>query len=370
MLARVLKFIIILVFAFTGLFLLNYLVPYISEFLPDELLRNKPFGFAVTSIVVGVLSFIIFGIIGYFSANPMIILIMRCSELMTGILSKLPTSNILVAAMGITIGLIVANLIGEPSSHLPVIGMYIPLLLSLILAIVGAKVALLKHADITMFFNRLWSLKNFRDTSKFPEGENVYSNHKILDTSVIIDGRVADIAKTGFLEGRLIIPGFVLEELQKIADSSDSLKRKRGRRGLDIVKEIQENLHKQVEISYTDFEDMTEVDAKLVKLAKNIDGIVITNDFNLNKVAEIQGVRVLNINDLANAVKPVVLPGEEMIVFLAKEGKENGQAVAYLDDGTMIVVEGGKKHIDESVSVIVTSVLQTSAGRMIFAKTK
>ena len=168
----------------------------------------------------------------------------------------------------------------------------------------------------------------------------------------------------------LFIPGFVLEELQKIADSSDTLKRKRGRRGLDFVKAMQDGLSKQVEIINTDYDDITEVDAKLVRLAKEIGGLVITNDFNLNKVAEIQGVGVLNINDLANAVKPVVLPGEDMLVFLAKEGKESGQAVAYLDDGTMIVVEGGKKYIGESVSVVVTSVLQTSAGRMIFARMK
>jgi uncharacterized protein YacL len=168
----------------------------------------------------------------------------------------------------------------------------------------------------------------------------------------------------------LIIPNFFLYELQKIAYSSDSLKRKRGRRGLDVVKEIQNDSSSRVHIEEKDFDDMTEVDAKLVKLAKLIGGIVITNDFNLNKVAGIQGVGVLNINDLANAVKPVVLPGEEMLVFLAKEGKENGQAVAYLDDGTMIVVEGGKRYIGESVGVIVTSVLQTSAGRMIFARLK
>ena len=200
--------------------------------------------------------------------------------------------------------------------------------------------------------------------------DRLYSKNKLLDTSVIIDGRIIDILKTGFLEGRLIVPNFVLEELQKLADSSDNLKRAKGRRGLDLIQEIQQGNKEQLLVEDTDFEDLNEVDAKLVKLAKQTDAVIITNDFNLNKVAEIQGVNVLNINDLANAIKPVVLPGEEMNVFIVKDGKENNQGVAYLEDGTMIVVEGGKKLVGENTSVVVTSVLQTSAGRMIFAKLK
>ncbi len=370
MLTRILKLTIVLVFAISGLILMDYLVPYLSEIFPNEKINNGPFGFALATIIVGAFGFILFGGIGYAASNMLIRQTLRFTEVVAAVLAKVPTSNILVVAMGATIGLIVANLIGSPFSHLPIIGLYIPLILSLVLAIVGAKVALIKHTDITSFFNRIWSLRNFKEVSKGAETDSVCSNHKILDTSVIIDGRIADILRTGFLEGRLIIPGFVLEELQKIADSSDTLKRKRGRRGLDVVKAMQDDLLQQVEIVNTDYDDITEVDAKLVRLAKQIGGLVITNDFNLNKVAEIQGVGVLNINDLANAVKPVVLPGEDMLVFLAKEGKENGQAVAYLDDGTMIVVESGKKHIGESVNVVVTSVLQTSAGRMIFARMK
>ena len=193
---------------------------------------------------------------------------------------------------------------------------------------------------------------------------------KILDTSVIIDGRIADICQTGFLEGTIVIPQFVLNELQHIADSSDALKRNRGRRGLDILNRIQKELPIKVEMYEGDFEDIHEVDSKLVKLAKISGGIVVTNDFNLNKVCEFQNVAVLNINDLANAVKPVVLPGEEMSVQVIKDGKEYNQGVAYLDDGTMIVVEGGRDYIGKRIDVVVTSVLQTSAGRMIFAKPK
>ena len=191
-----------------------------------------------------------------------------------------------------------------------------------------------------------------------------------MDTSVIIDGRIADVCETEFLDGTIIIPQFILHELQHIADSSDSLKRARGRRGLDILHRIQKMSHMEVRIVEEDFPKIREVDSKLIALAKKLGAKVITNDFNLNKVAELQGVKVLNINDLSNAVKPVALPGESMRVFVLKEGKEPGQGVAYLDDGTMIVVENGRKYINKNVDVAVTSVLQTAAGRMIFTKLK
>ena len=191
-----------------------------------------------------------------------------------------------------------------------------------------------------------------------------------MDTSVIIDGRIADISATGFLEGVLVVPQFVLTELQHIADSSDTLKRTKGRRGLDVLKRMQTDDGPNILITDEDFADVAEVDLKLVRLAKSMGGLVVTNDFNLNKVADLHGVSVLNINDLANAVKPVVIPGEDMHVVVIKDGKEHNQGVAYLDDGTMIVVEDGKFHIGNAIDVVVTSVLQTSAGRMIFAKPK
>lgn len=192
--------------------------------------------------------------------------------------------------------------------------------------------------------------------------------YKILDTSVIIDGRISDICDTGFLEGILVIPNFVLNELQMIADSADSIKRNRGRRGLDILNKMQKDQRIMVKISDVDFQDTNEVDAKLVKLAKIMKAKIITNDFNLNKVAEFHGVPVLNINQLSNALKPVVLPGEEMTVSLIKEGKDPNQAIGYLDDGTMVVVENGRSRLNEEVRVTVTSVLQTTAGRMIFTR--
>lgn len=282
-------------------------------------------------------------------------------------LFKLPITDILFGAMGLIVGLIVAFLLFLPIHNIemiPIVRDFLPLLISALLGYFGFHIAVVKRDELIS----LLSLgRSSKDKKKDGKGMIEY---KILDTSVIIDGRIADICKSGFIEGTLVIPSFVLEELQHIADSSDVLKRNRGRRGLDILNKIQKELQVNVIIYEGDFEEVQEVDTKLVKLAKVLNGKVVTNDYNLNKVCELQGVGVLNINDLANAVKPVVLPGEELNVQVIKDGKEQGQGVAYLDDGTMIVVEGGREHIGSEVDVLVTSVLQTSAGRMIFAKPK
>ena len=191
---------------------------------------------------------------------------------------------------------------------------------------------------------------------------------KILDTSVIIDGRIADVAETGFLTGTLVIPQFILRELQQVADSPDSSKRQRGRRGLDMLNRLQNNNSLDIQIVETDFPSVREVDLKLIELGKQIDAVIVTNDFNLNKVAQLRGVNVLNINELANALKPVVLPGEAMRVFILKEGKEYNQGVAYLDDGTMVVVDNARRLIGKNADIAVTSVLQTTAGKMIFGR--
>ena len=193
---------------------------------------------------------------------------------------------------------------------------------------------------------------------------------KLLDTSVIIDGRIAEICDTGIIEGEIIVPSFVLRELQHIADSSDGLRRNRGRRGLDILKGMQDKKSVPITVVSTDYKDVDEVDAKLILMASELGGVVVTNDYNLNKVAAVRKVPVFNINELANALKPIAMPGEEMSVFVVKEGKEAGQGIGYMDDGTMIVIENGRRLVGETVDVTVTSVLQTSAGRMIFAKVK
>ncbi len=191
---------------------------------------------------------------------------------------------------------------------------------------------------------------------------------KILDTSAIIDGRINDIGEADFLEGTLVVPGFVLKELQEVADSADSIKRARGRRGLDVVKKLKDNKKVLLKIFEKDYPKITEIDSKIVKLADDLGAKIVTSDYNLNKVASVQGVKVLNINELSNAIKPPVLPGEELKVFVLKEGKEKKQGVAYLDDGTMVVVEDGKNYIGQKIEVTVSSILQTSAGRMIFAR--
>jgi uncharacterized protein YacL len=278
-------------------------------------------------------------------------------------LMKTPIQDLFAGVLGTIVGLILAYLLTPALSKIPVVGGTIQFFTIILFGYLGYRISFAKREELLHVLPERWGTK---EKSKMARpGE-----FKILDTSVIIDGRIADIVKTGFLDGTLVIPSFVLEELQHIADSSDVLKRNRGRRGLDILNRIQKELKVKVQIMETDYDDIQEVDSKLVRLAKQLHGKVVTNDFNLNKVCELQGVTVLNINDLANAVKPVVLPGEEIVVQVIKDGKEFGQGVGYLDDGTMIVVEGGRDYIGNDLEVLVTSVLQTSAGRMIFAKPK
>ncbi|WP_186576189.1 PIN/TRAM domain-containing protein [Aquibacillus kalidii] len=286
-------------------------------------------------------------------------------------LVKAPVADLLFGSLGVIIGLVIAYFLASPIQELGirVVSQVVPTFLTLLLAYFGFQVGFKRRDE---FLNLLTLAKKEKKKSADSEEETGLElpKVKILDTSVIIDGRIADICQTSFLEGTVIIPQFVLEELQHIADSSDVLKRNRGRRGLDVLNRMQKDLPVNVEIYEGDFEEIQEVDSKLVKLAKVINGIVVTNDFNLNKVCEFQNVQVLNINDLANAVKPIVLPGEELAVQVIKDGKEQNQGVAYLDDGTMIVVEEGKDYIGKTIEVLITSVLQTSAGRMIFAKPK
>jgi uncharacterized protein YacL len=307
---------------------------------------------------------IVAGLIGYSIAPPIISGLIQLARKFEAALNKIPAHDIIGGAVGLILGLIIANLFGVSFYRFPIVGPYLSILASLVLGYLGWSVGTKKRDDLLSVFSN-W--RSGKDKSGKGETKVLY---KILDTSVIIDGRIADICKSGFIDGTLLIPGFVLEELRHIADSSDLLKRNRGRRGLDILNRIQKELDIKVKIHEQDFDDIQEVDSKLVRLAQLVNGDILTNDYNLNKVAELQGIKVLNINELANAVKPVVLPGEEMVVQVIKDGKEAGQGIGYLDDGTMIVVENGRRYIGQTISVLVTSVLQTAAGRMIFAKPK
>lgn len=313
------------------------------------------------------------GVLGLLIAPALVRLFSWLSRRSTADPMGASTGGLVVGLFGLVIGLLVALLLSPTLAQLPIIGTYLQVACTVVLGLTGTLVALARKDEI---LGLLASHSKGSDRpATFLRGRrrpplNDKVSYKILDTSVIIDGRIADICKTGFIEGVLVVPRFVLEELQHIADSADVLKRNRGRRGLDILRAMQKDPHIVIQISDQDFDDITEVDSKLVRMAFSMDAKVVTNDYNLNKVADLQGVRVLNINELANAVKPVVLPGEEMVVHVIKDGKESGQGVAYLDDGTMIVVDGGKRFVGEQVDVLVTSVLQTAAGRMIFAKPK
>lgn len=275
-------------------------------------------------------------------------------------LRKISLKIIVGGVVGMIIGLLVALILGFGLNMVSKIRQnqqIIPWIYLLLTGILGYLGLVLGSKKIEEF--------NFRGS-----GEKAESERRILDTSVIIDGRIADICDSGFIEGELIVPRFVLNELQLVADSSDSIKRSRGRRGLDILNRMQKISNISINIVEQDFPKIKGVDGKLVALAQKINAKLLTNDFNLNKVAELQGVRVLNINELANSMKPVVLPGEQMNVKIIREGKEHGQGVGYLDDGTMIVVDNGQKLLNMNVDVIVTSVLQTTAGRMIFSELK
>lgn len=297
------------------------------------------------------------GVAGGIVFSFLVLLLERAIRRLAG---KTIFQGLLGLVVGLLLGRLVAGVLGSLWASLPVdVGRGAASLCVLGGGYLGLRIAIEKAQEA--------SLSGLvRVLKESPRAESP----KLLDTSVIIDGRIADITEAGFLEGTLVIPQFVLRELQHIADSSDPLKRNRGRRGLDILQKIQKQVDIRVEISDMEFPEIRDVDNKLVAMAKARNAKLVTNDFNLNKVAELHGVGVLNINELTNALRPVVLPGEDMRVYVLKEGKEYNQGIAYLDDGTMVVVDNGRRHIGQTIDVCVTSVLQTTAGRMIFSRLK
>lgn len=267
------------------------------------------------------------------------------------------------------IGLVLAILISIPlwRTRIPVINNILPILLMIVFSYFGFRIGTTRLDDWRKAFTHAKSSKNDGGNVIERQDDN-YHHYKILDTNILIDGRIYDLVKTGFLEGTLLVPNFVLYELQYIADSGESIKRVRGRRGLDILNKLRNEKIVPIEMYDGDFEDIPEVDSKLIALAKKVDGVIVTNDYNLNKVIQFQNVQVLNINNLAKSLRPRVIPGETMTVVVVKKGTERQQGVAYLDDGTMVVVEDGRYFMDKEIEVEVTSALQTDAGRMIFAR--
>lgn len=288
-------------------------------------------------------------------------------------LSKVPAPTLIAGLSGLVVGLVVAALLSMPLSSLPEpLGNILTVAAGLLASYLGIALFVTRQDDIMEFFHistpRKETQADPQVSASQPEAVPAPERTILLDTSVIIDGRIADVARTGFLVGTLLIPRFVLNELQYIADSSDGLRRQRGRRGMEVLSQLQKDATLPVHISDLDVEGLREVDEKLVTLARQLKAAILTNDYNLNRVAELQGVTVLNVNELANAVKTVLLPGENLVINIIQEGRESGQGLAYLEDGTMVVVEDGRDFIGSEKNVIVTKVLQTSAGRMIFAR--
>ena len=282
--------------------------------------------------------------------------------------TEMPASDFLAAAVGAVVGLLVGVLVAIPLSYLPwYLGSFLPIAASLTLAYLGVT-AMLTHKDHLLQLVR--GQREARRDDRAAETQVSTGQPVVVDTSSIIDGRIADISQTGFMPGPFLVPRFVLRELQHIADSSDSMRRARGRRGLDILNKLQKDATVPLVIHEDDGEPGVEVDALLVMLARRLHCPIVTNDYNLNRVAGLQGVKVLNVNELANAVKSIVLPGQELSLKVIQEGKEAGQGVGYLEDGTMVVVENGRRAVGSTVTVMVSRVLQTAAGRMVFAQTR
>ena len=344
-----------------------YLLGPISDFLGRSFTIYESGGAIL--VIAGVLATLF-----YLIGPPIAVLVKKGVKSLENQMVKMAFQDILVGVFGLIVGLIIANLIAPSLARIPFAGSFLPSIALVLLGYIGMSVALSKKDDV------LAVTKRFRISEKAntnPSGERAEKEvrsssgvPKILDTSSIIDGRIADICKTGFVEGPIIIPDFVLDELRHIADSSDNMKRSKGRRGLDILNAMQKELPIEVSVlEWTEDPDL-DVDLRLLKMAMATGGVIVTTDFNLAKVAELQEVGVLNINQLANALKPIVSTGEELVIRLIKEGKEPGQGVGYLEDGTMVVVEDARRLVGEEVPIVVTNCHTTPAGRMIFAKLK
>lgn len=308
---------------------------------------------SVTGIGIMVLTAVLLGVLLYFLSGRILNTVNSGIEQIEKVLSTITLYELLIATGGLIAGLIVANLISIPIVRLQAVGVVLSIMINILFGISGVYFAMVKRHETL--------------TGKSSVGGITV---KLLDTSAIIDGRILDVCRTSFLEGELIVPGFVLEELRHLADSHDDVVRAKGRRGLDVLNAMKKELKRPVRIEKKVFEGNIEVDEQLLLMAKELNAAILTTDYNLGKVATFRGIPVLNVNDLANAMKPMAITGDEMMVRIVKDGKEAGQGVAYLDDGTMVVVDGGQGFKGQDVDVVVTSVLQTSAGRMVFARYK
>ena len=344
---------------------------------------NDAYEVPVETLVILYISVCALGaLIGFLLSNRIIRTCVDWGSRLEQRLERMPIGQMFSSVMGLICGLIIAALLSQILNFVgaSLFTTAISAILYVIFGAIGLSIGLKRARDIVDMQERYEgfrerraqrkSARQARENAEDGETGADAAQPKILDTSVIIDGRIFAVARTGFLEGEMVVPQFVLDELRRVADSADSLRRNRGRRGLDLLQKIRQEPGIRLRIDPTDWQDTEETDVKLLRLARETGGRVVTNDFNLNKVAAVSGMKVLNLNELAGALKPAVLAGEELTVSIAKEGKEPGQGVGYLEDGTMIVVEGGRRHVGETVQTVVTTVIQTSAGRMIFSRLK
>ncbi len=373
MIYRILRYVIAILVGTAAYVGMDSLAPIIDPYLVSQFESFGDMSLTIARISVLILGTLIGVIIGYLISSFILKQGLVIAKRLERILTHIPNQELIAGTIGLLFGLIIANLIGVAFNQVPIIGPYIPIILSAIFGYSGLKIMARKGPEMYYNYVQQWGGEGTKKTSRFKmfsthKSDKTTSTPKLLDTSVIIDGRIKELCNTGFIEGPLMVPLFVLNELQIISDSADATKRNRGRRGLDILKEMQDANKVAIEVVEDDYDDLTEVDSKLMRLALDKQWKLMTNDFNLNKVARVQGIEVLNLNELANVLKPALIAGEWIRVQIMKEGKEIHQGVAYLDDGTMIVVEDGKPYVGQTVEVMVTSILQTSAGRMIFAR--
>ena len=373
MIYRILRYVIAILVGTAAYVGMDSLAPIIDPYLVSQFESFGDMSLTIARISVLILGTLIGVIIGYLISSFILKQGLVIAKRLERILTHIPNQELIAGTIGLLFGLIIANLIGVAFNQVPIIGPYIPIILSAIFGYSGLKIMARKGPEMYYNYVQQWGGEGTKKTSRFKmfsthKSDKTTSTPKLLDTSVIIDGRINELCNTGFIEGPLMVPLFVLNELQIISDSADATKRNRGRRGLDILKEMQDANKVAIEVVEDDYDDLTEVDSKLMRLALDKQWKLMTNDFNLNKVARVQGIEVLNLNELANVLKPALIAGEWIRVQIMKEGKEVHQGVAYLDDGTMIVVEDGKPYVGQTVEVMVTSILQTSAGRMIFAR--
>lgn len=373
MIYRILRYVIAILVGTAAYVGMDSLATIIDPYLVSQFETMGDMSLTVARIAVLIVGTLLGVIIGYLISSFILKQGLVIAKRLERLLTHIPNQELIAGTIGLLFGLIIANLIGVAFNQVPIIGPYIPIILSAIFGYSGLKLMARKGPEMYYNYVQQWGGEGTKKTSRFKmfsthKSDKASSTPKLLDTSVIIDGRIKELCNTGFIEGPLMVPLFVLNELQIISDSADATKRNRGRRGLDILKDMQDANKVAIEVVEDDYDDLTEVDSKLMRLALDKQWKLMTNDFNLNKVARVQGIEVLNLNELANVLKPALIAGEWIRVQVMKEGKEVHQGVAYLDDGTMIVVEDGKPYVGQNVEVMVTSILQTSAGRMIFAR--